>query len=144
MTNELQTLWQNQKKTKKMFWWQIRTWECRGVMSKVYRHSLSVTPDPIICPSLFLSLALSSALSLSLSLSLSLCLSCYQSLYIGNYMLDFDEFCWKCWNLGPIDCIKMVMVWGLRFFPLHRMDFFFYLRFHHVSYHYHHYDINYL
>ena len=42
-----------------------------------------------------------------LSLSLSVCLSCYQSLYLGNYELDLDETWGKCWNLGPIDWIKI-------------------------------------
>ena len=46
-------------------------------------------------------------LSLCLSVPPFVCLSCYQSLYLGNYELDFDETWWKCWNLGPIDCIKI-------------------------------------
>ena len=58
-----------------------------------YRHSLSVIPFPIIWP--------------SLSFLRSICLSCYQSLYLGNYELDLNETWWKCWNLGPIDCIKI-------------------------------------
>ena len=51
-------------------------------------------------------LSLSPRLSPRLSLSLSLRLSC---LFLCNYLLDFDETWWKCWNLNPIDCIRILL-----------------------------------
>ena len=53
-------------------------------------------------------------LSVTLSVCLFVCLSCYQSLYLSNYELDLNETWWKCWNLGPIDCIKISLRYAAR------------------------------
>ena len=46
-------------------------------------------------------------LSVSLCVCVSVCLSRFYGLYLGYYGLDFDQTWWECWNLGPIDCVKI-------------------------------------
>ena len=45
--------------------------------------------------------------SVSVFVYVSVCLSCVYSLYLAYNRLDFDQTWWKCWNFGPIDCIKI-------------------------------------
>ena len=49
---------------------------------------------------------------------LSVCLSRFYGLYLGYYGSDFDETWWKCWNLDPIDCIKISLRYAARAFSL--------------------------
>ena len=44
---------------------------------------------------------------ISLCVCLYVCLSRFYGLYFMYYRLDFDQTWWKCWNLGPINSIKM-------------------------------------
>ena len=41
-------------------------------------------------------------------LSISVWLSRFYGLYLGYYGSEFDETWWNCWNLGPIDCTKIL------------------------------------
>ena len=43
---------------------------------------------------------------------LSVCLSHFYSLNLAYYGLDFDQTLLKCWNLGPIDCIKISLCYA--------------------------------
>ena len=44
---------------------------------------------------------------------LCVCLSHFYGFYLGYYGLDFNQTSWECWNLGPIDCVK---IWEFNFF----------------------------
>ena len=61
----------------------------------IFFFFFTVTSVPIKC------------LSLLSSLLGFVSLSCFQNLYLGNHRLYLDETWCKCWNLGPIDCIKI-------------------------------------
>ena len=46
---------------------------------------------------------------------LSVCLSRFYGLYLAYYMCwIFDHIWWKCWNFGPIDCIKISLRYAAR------------------------------
>ena len=93
---------------------QLEREECVCVLEIVYAVKDCDPCDRAILSSQSGRLWLLPTVSVCLSVRLSVNLSRFYGLYFGCYGLDFDQTWWECWNLGPIDCIKISLRYAAR------------------------------